>query len=148
MLRDGEVVDVYLADLQRLVSLMGQSDAEPLLKCAFMSGLPTNVADQLKSISAVETMELTALVSRARMMLSTGNDSNAAMCAVGQRKVNTRSHNSSGFHVPKHSRPKRREFQPEIRCYHCEELGHIKRYCPQLQGNASGAAFAPGAPST
>ena len=33
-------MDVYLADKRRLVTLIGQRNAEPVIKCAFMAGLP------------------------------------------------------------------------------------------------------------
>ena len=46
--RSGETVDVYAADLRRLVSLIGQSQPEPLLKCAFVEGLPSKVGVQLE----------------------------------------------------------------------------------------------------
>ena len=68
VLQENEPVDVYLADLRRLVSLMGQGAAEPLLKCAFMAGLPPDVSIQLKSVAAVEKLGLGDLIARARMM--------------------------------------------------------------------------------
>ncbi|XP_067933240.1 uncharacterized protein [Watersipora subatra] len=84
-LRDGEAVDVYLADLKRLTTLMGQSEPDPLLKCAFMAGLPTEVATQLKSIASVEDMGLSELVNRARMMITAGNGETTS-CAAGKRR--------------------------------------------------------------
>lgn len=73
MLMEGESVDVFLADLRRLVALVGQTTPEPLLRCAFLAGLPQDLATQLKSLVAVETLSLEDLVGRARMMLSTSS---------------------------------------------------------------------------
>ena len=46
---------------------MGQESAEPLVKCAFMAGLPSDVSIQLKSMAAVEKLGLDGLVTRARV---------------------------------------------------------------------------------
>lgn len=43
VLQKGEPVDVYLADLQRLVAHMKGDSANPLLNCPFMTGLPFDV---------------------------------------------------------------------------------------------------------
>ncbi|XP_067932771.1 uncharacterized protein [Watersipora subatra] len=72
-LQDNETVDVYLADLRKLVESMGQTNLEPLLKCAFMSGLPSEIACQLKATAAVEEMELREIVTRARAILSSNS---------------------------------------------------------------------------
>ena len=84
VLKEGEAVDVYIADLRRLLSLIGQNTPEQLLKCAFVAGLPIDIATQLKSIAAVETLSLSELVSRARMMMSTARVDVIAPCNVGK----------------------------------------------------------------
>jgi len=56
VLRDGEPVDVYLADIKRLVAHIRQNDAEPISKCAFMAGLPGDLSLQLKSMASVEKL--------------------------------------------------------------------------------------------
>ena len=124
-LKDGEAVDVYLADLKRLTTLMGQSEPDPLLKCAFMAGLPTEVATQLKSIASVEDMGLSELVNRARMMITAGNGEMTS-CAAGKRRQHWQ--------------------RREVRCYRCNKLGHIQKNCFQMQGNASGEVYAPALP--
>ena len=74
-LQPGEEVDVYLSDLRRLFSLVeGASYSEAGLKCAFMSGLPKTMKDQLKSLARVESMNLQALTERARALLPQGED--------------------------------------------------------------------------
>ena len=149
ILMEGETVDVFLADLQRLVALIGQTDPEPLLKCAFMAGLPSEVATQLKSVAAVESLELGALAARARMMLTTSNG-HAAMCAAVQRSTEQRlrCYHCSGPHLARNCLTKSRgqSNKRELRCYNCNELGHIRRFCAQpQQGNENGGAYAPDA---
>ena len=62
MLKQGETVDVYMADIRKSVTLIGQSNAEPLMKCAFMAGLPSTLSIQLKSVAAVEKFGLRDLI--------------------------------------------------------------------------------------
>lgn len=139
--REGETVDVYLADLRRLVVLMGQTSAEPLLKCAFIAGLPADICVQLKSMAAVESLELSELVSRARMMLSTRN-SGGFTCAVGAHVQKPRrgcytcgavGHMAWG--CPKSVNKAYRPPQKPRTCYICDDTGHFMRDCPQRSSN-------------
>lgn len=149
VLQDEETVDVYVADLKRLAGLMGMAEesSEPLLRCAFVAGLPADTAIQLKSIVAVENLNLTELVSRARMILSVRRPVSNP-CAVGQsgtrRQVTCYGCGETG-HISTDC-PKRKGKVPAYKkpvCFECGELGHIKRYCKgkvsgekkELQGN-------------
>ena len=88
VLEEGETVDVYLADIRRLVTLIGQSNAEPFIKCAFMAGLPSTLSIQLKSVAAVEKLGLSDLVTRARVMLSTQKNDPACAVSYHQKQRN------------------------------------------------------------
>lgn len=143
---DGETVDVYLADIRRLVSLIGQTNPEPLLRCAFVSGLPAEVALQLKSIASVEKLSLPELVTRARMIIST-TSSVHSMCAVGYTKAaiqicpicTGKGHGAD--QCPSKGAKGGRKL---IKCYNCQELGqHIARNCPKAKGNGNGGVSAP-----
>ena len=69
-LRMNESVDVYLAELRYLTSLVCRktplSDCEELIKVAFVSGLPDATKNQLKAICAIGSLSLQAVVERAR----------------------------------------------------------------------------------
>lgn len=151
MLQDGETVDVYLADLRRLVTLIGQSSAEPLLKCSFMAGLPSDVAIQLKSMAAVEKLDLGGLVTRARVMLSTRNAD--PLCAVGFNKQRFACFTcGSTMHLARDCpQSTRRPTQSRRlrRCFECNEMTtHFARDCPKKQGKEQGEASAPVASPT
>lgn len=153
-LMENETVDVYVADLQRLAALMGHSDSDPLVKCAFVSGLPEDIAIQLKSIASVEDLSVADLVARARMMLST-RSVQPSLCAVGRIHLNTEPQHGEGHKFGK--RPgyrelnySRRDREEKRLCYRCHKPGHIARNCMTLlhkQGNdAGGVSSAPDAP--
>ena len=157
VLEEGETVDVYLADIRRLVTLIGQSNAEPLIKCAFMAGLPSTLSIQLKSVAAVEKLGLGDLVTRARVMLST--QKNDPACAVGyhqKQKNGLLCFNCGlGGHMARQcpqakfgrGRPpvSTAGGKPKV-CYACGDPGHYARNCTQnsrQSGNGYGEALAP-----
>ena len=82
-LKEGKTVNVYLADLRCLTALIGQNDADPIIKCAFMAGMPSDISTQLKSIAAVGDLSLSELVGIAQMMLLT-RAVDMLTCAVRQ----------------------------------------------------------------
>ncbi|MPC34881.1 hypothetical protein E2C01_028285 [Portunus trituberculatus] len=59
-LRDGESVDVYLADLRRLAALFGGIPYVGL-GCAFMVGLPASVNRILRAGSRLENLNITEI---------------------------------------------------------------------------------------
>ena len=150
VLQEGETVDVYLADLRRLVESMGQTSPEPLLKCSFVAGLPADVANQLKATAAVEDMGLNELVTRARSVLSTASNSNSSfVCSTVRQPVTVnktvRCFTCSGNgHVSRECPTgKQARERKQIRCYYCNLVGHVIKNCPtKPQGNESGGASA------
>jgi hypothetical protein len=151
VLQDGETVDVFLADLRRLVTLIGQGSAEPLLKCSFVAGRPSDVSVQLKSMAAVEKLGLDGLISRARVMLSTRNADLA--CAVGYPKQKYACFTcGSTAHMarecPQQSTRRANQTRGVRRCFVCNETSHIARNCPSKQGKEQGEASALGASPT
>ena len=64
----GESVDVYVADLKRLASLVSSNLDESWIKCAFVSGLPEQIQAQLKAASSVEDMTLQKVIERSRTL--------------------------------------------------------------------------------
>lgn len=114
--RPGESVDVYLADLRRLIGLIGNTDE--VLKCAFVSGLPGDMKTQLKAASALESMSVADVAERARTLdlkNMTVPDPNA-ISAAASSKV-------------------RRDLPQKRNCHRCGEPGHIARFCPSKSTN-------------
>jgi hypothetical protein len=149
VLQDGESADVYLADIRRLVALIGQTDADPIVKCAFMAGLPVDIGLQLKAMASVEALSVSELVTRARMMLSTRSvDMACAAGFTGKWKTGCFSCGSANhFSRDCPNKPIRKQRS----CYGCGQVGHLIRQCPNKksesleQGNENGGASAPDA---
>ena len=150
VLSEGESVDVYLADLRRLVNLMGQTVADPLLRCAFVAGLPTDISLQLKSTVNVESMELSTLVSKARAMLATRSGNSSYVCAgvAKNRAANFQCYNCSGTgHIARNCTSERKSKSAALptrvrRCYVCGSVDHLANRCPQRAGNGNGVVSA------
>jgi len=145
---NGESVDAYLSDIKRLVVLMGQKSNDPLRKCAFVVGLPQDIAVRLKTIVAIDRLSVEELASRARLiMASTGSP----LCAVGgikKPKVGACFSCGTYGHVARNCRKANVD---KRRCFRCGSAGHLARNCRQhdkVQGNESGEASALSAPPT
>ena len=147
-LRDGESVDVYLADLRRLAALFG-GIPDAGLGCAFVAGLPASVSRILRAGSRLETMDITAILNRARAVLAEeeigagatvpNNSSSQRWCTTAQvaaevvcRKCGQPNHFARDCRVGRSGRLGSRS---NVRCFGCGQPGHIASACP---GNATG----------
>ena len=66
---EGEPVDVYLSELRSLARLADIED-DKLLQCAFVVGLPPDVAAQVKAAAASKKLDLSETVEQARFLLA------------------------------------------------------------------------------
>ena len=123
------------------MALIGQTDPEPILKCAFVNGLPAHTSMQLKSLAAVEDLSLHELVARARMILSVSSQNGTSgPCAAGKVMMKKDSsitcYNCGGKgHISRECTSKNRSaFKKQIVCFQCGEAGHTKYQCRKLKG--------------
>lgn len=139
-LRDGEAVDVYLADLRRLATLFGgMSDAG--LACAFVAGLPDSARRTLRAGSRMESMDLGEILNRARAVLV---EESGGVVAAGLSRLPGHRNEQTGEAViscrscgqPNHyardcqaGRGERRGGRSSLRCYRCRRQGHIASSC-------------------
>lgn len=144
-LHDGESVDVYLADLRRLATLIGGLPDKALMY-AFVAGLPDNTRRLLRAGSRMETMDLQQALARARAVL-VEEEATVAAATVAQTRRPAQHDQPVTCHTcnqPNHfardcrlqsARGGRRAGRPAIRCFRCGRQGHVAAVC---QGNGGG----------
>lgn len=148
-LRDGEPVDVYLADLRRLAGHFGGISDEGL-GCAFVAGLPEAARHVLRAGCRLESMSISQLLTRARAVLTddslgVGSPTHASClsqhattpassdgAAVRCLSCNQLNHYARDCLV---GRGARRGGRGSVRCYNCGRRGHVAAMC---SGNAPG----------
>ena len=148
----GETLNLYVHELKRLLQQAMpdlQADAkEQLLLHQFLTGLPPAVSKQLRSTG--ETKQLEATVQRARLIMTVEKElafreEQHSVAPVGCREQD--SAKQSEFlqlrsqlaelteqvaALTVQSTSKRQPTTP-ARCFYCHKVGHIQRFCPNLQ---------------
>jgi hypothetical protein len=120
-LRQGESVDVYLSDLRRLAGLVAREVSDEWVKCAMISGLPSETRRQLTAACAVEKMLLSEVVERARTLMAVDGSSHSSVSAISSWNSQQRSKKPGIVKVP-------------LICFSCQKEGHIAKYCEEKRG--------------
>lgn len=115
-LKKHESVDGFVSDLKRLASIVNRdSENEAWIKCAFLRGLPDKISLHLNTIGNLQSLPLSALITKARDMHAMELDSNS------RNETNSR----------------------RFQCFHCKEFGHIAKFCKNISGKDQGKLSAP-----
>ena len=126
--KNGESVDVYLADLKRLTHLANiDGENKEIIKLSFVMGLP-KVFAQLRATPKIDTLDLTAIlqISGALMTEIFKSDliEGGAVARSNTGATTLRCFNCEGPHYRKDCIKAR-----EIICYACGKRGHIAQLC-------------------
>ena len=110
-LQVGESVDVFLADLKRLLSLC-EGDAVPpgILRCAFVNGLPSDVRLQVVAQPGAAGYSAEKLLPIVKAIVSAVSRPEEELCAATR--------------VGRFRRPQR-----PVKCYKCGIEGHVASRC-------------------
>lgn len=158
----GEQVDVFANEIRRLAGLAGWKDdgLELAVKLAFITGFPDRVSVELKQVKDINTVSVSDLITRARVLVTGHSEGGQEVVAVAAARPNTaarrqdppseasgswrgvrdfkvRCFRCGGPHMARDCR----EFKPRFICYRCGKEGHIASRCEQ--GNGRGGAVAP-----
>ena len=131
-LRLNESVDVYLADIKRMIYLIDEFSSDELLKTAFVFGLPDNVKTQLRAACSLTEMSLDMIVQRTRGLMK--SNSSREICFVSQAKNNVSQKSKSliCYQCGKEGHARNRcPSLKERRCFRCGEVNHIIANCPK-----------------
>ena len=154
-----EPVDIFVADLQRLLKLskhtLAADGKDPVLIEQFLSGLPAEFSRTLRLEHAAKSHTLPELVTKARVMQASGAVGQAAAAAAARVSSPTLCFACGQVGHMKHNCPRQRSRDrtgdshgqgragaPPIKCYKCKQPGHIKRNCPTNKSTKSGSAAA------
>ena len=119
-LHPGETVDEYLGDLQDLIE---ENTSDQWLSCAFVSGLPSLVRQQLCGSSRMEHMTLEQILSRAQALMLEEVEVDEPVAAVaGQCRVLPR------VPVGPPLTPNKQN-AVTVQCYKCGGPNHFARDC-------------------
>jgi hypothetical protein len=128
-LKPEESVDVYYADLKRLLNLVDKSSAEDILKCAFVRGLPGSLRSQLTSACVLNKMSVETIVNRARSLRRAEAGSTCFMTEIPNKndveeKVCYNCRKSGHF-------AQDCTFKKQRRCFTCGDTEHLANNCPK-----------------
>ena len=148
-LRDGESVDVYLAELKQLASLFGGL-SEDGLSCALMAGLPDAVKQILRAGARMESLSLTEIVERVRAILREEQTVQGVSAVLEQpqranffsnglvSKSVSRSNRRPQRNITNASTAGRSNGPRKIQCYCCAGWGHVAAQCPSKFRSGNG----------
>lgn len=144
-LRQGECLDVYVADLKRLASIVKNGSADDdWIKIAMVNGLPEDIKTQLVAACSLSKTDLASLVEQARSLVKL--KSTVVAVARGptvslpqQKKKNQGTvtcFKCGGVgHVSKNCPSRVPSQMKEIKCFGCNEPGHVVAACPRRSKN-------------
>lgn len=144
--REGEPVDVYLAEIRKLAKLAG-TDQEGLLEVAFVTGFPVEVASQLKAAARVVKPGLQAILEHARILIDERVSVSTAMVARAEERRPREDDGKSRDSEVRQSHPMNAyRANPMRTCWSCGKEGHMARNC--RAGKGQGESRAPTTPPT
>ena len=136
-----ESVDVYVADLKRIASLVSGTKDEDWIKCAFVCGLPDEVKSQLQAACSLAKMALHEVVEKARSLVASKEvcfTSVARETGIGRGRGMMQCYRCNGFghmarECPNNYKENGRSDRDNVRvdrvCFNCGKSGHMSRTC-------------------
>ena len=135
----GEPVDVFVNEIRRLAKGCGFEDKglEQVVKLAFVGGFPDHVSVELQTVKDFEKIDMSELISRARVLTANGGKGGGVVAAGRTGKEMRSCYGCGGPHLIRNC-PTRAK---DIKCFRCGG-NHMIRFCPQTtnETNRNGAS--------
>ena len=137
--RKGESIDGYASALARLADLSGGATSK-LLVAAFVSGLPANARNVIRSTARPGELRWSDAVSRARQIVNQMALNNAEQCLAMESQAQQETIQRVRWQRKKQECSRCRKTghrfmeYPEVTCYACQRKGHMARACPGNEG--------------
>jgi len=123
-LREGESVDVYLCDLKKWGKIVDPDLSDKFIKHAFLSGLPVSLKNYLRTNLPWSTATLNDVLCAARLKIQ---EERVERLGVGSACVGYEEQIPSN--ATKVDTTKRFGNQSQVRCFRCNNVGHVSRDC-------------------
>ena len=144
-MRVDEPVDAYVADLKHLLSLSGHvltGDQDPVLLEQLLRGLPFEFARQIRLASADQRLSVSGCLAKIRALRATESDS--AQCKPVAAAVAANSQSRDSQPVSSNVQSGKRS----VICFRCNEVGHLRKNCPQKPSGQAASSHSSGRTST
>ena len=120
----GEPVEVFANNLRRMARGCGleKEGLEQVVKLAFITGFPDSISVELQQIEGVDSMVVSQLINRARILATSGSSFRSSISGdVVAVSVNT---------VEEKKEEKKENEKKEFACYRCGSDQHGWKRCP------------------
>ncbi|CAE1234399.1 unnamed protein product [Acanthosepion pharaonis] len=114
----GERVDIYANKIRQLVGLaeFEEAEMERLTKLAFVMRFPDTISLELRQAPNVEALTVGELLARARVLTTTGDESQDVVVAVRPPRSDSAS-------------PTKNVSLTSVTCFRCSGKGHVAKDC-------------------
>ena len=136
MWRTGESVDGYASAVARLAELSGGASPR-LLVAAFVSGLPKQARDVIRSTTRPGEVQWSDVVGQARRIINKMMVDNAERCLVMNDQGRDKKESPPGQERRREPWCRKCKIKghwysacPDVTCFTCQKRGHVMRKCP------------------
>ena len=144
----GEGLNVYVQSLKKMLQQampgLTKESRDQLILHQFISGLPSSISKQLRATG--ETKEIAKVVDRTRLLMAIEDEPVASVSTKDndirelREQVSQLSEQVAALSLSNTKDVKQNE-RSFVRCYLCQEIGHLQRNCPRRRFNTTRSCY-------